>query len=611
MKAATLRSSYLLLWLLLHCTDSRSPGGGAEFTLAGKSVYFIVIDRFARSGEQAANFTFCDLPADWVNNTGGGFCGGTINGITNRLDYIQGMGFDCLWITPPVQSQGFMGYDATNLFQINPHFGTKDDLVRLSAALHSRGMCLIVDIVLNHMRCDPETCWPLLVKGTVNLSSIVPFNSESHYHQRNRSTSQSFADYVAAWPPPAFNPGEDNSQLLAASQQDSPACVCVSIVTSSFLWVVGEASPQAVCGHTVADHTECSCFPGNSGPNCPSFREDHLSTGWLGVMGDLNQSHEYVRAQLLSFVEGMVVNYSLDALRLDTAIYLQRDFLPEVQAVAGVEILGEATVNNLTYQASLMQGPGRPGLAGLLNFPPFYKVPEAFCAYQIGGDFGDYSHQGTWFEEADLEKLGGVLSLQLSTGLFGNPDMLGNFVDNHDEYGRLDHYCRHDTLRIRHALAFAMLWRGIPIIYYGTEQGLSGHQSPDHNLGQDALRESLWQTRYSTDPWQYRFLALLNGIRKSFGISVGDAQIRNATKTSLVFTRAGSNGAAWVFLNNAANATARSPQRYCPGPDASQGEAWYDALSELPMSPYLVDGCFLAPDKFPKVLVLKTLRLLL
>ncbi|CAE7322575.1 amyB, partial [Symbiodinium necroappetens] len=381
MKAATLRSSCLLLWLLLHCTDSRSHGR-AEFSLAGKSVYFIVIDRFARSGEQAANFTFCDLPADWVNNTGGGFCGGTINGITNHLDYIQGMGFDCLWITPPVQSQGFMGYDATNLFQINPHFGTKEDLVRLSAALHGRGMCLIVDIVLNHMR-------PLLVNGTVNLSSIVPFSEESHYHQRNRSRNQSFADYVAAWPPPAFNPGEDNAQLLAASQQHSPA----------------------VCGHTVADHTECSCFPGNSGPNCPSFREDHLSTGWLGVMGDLNQSHEYVRAQLLSFVEGMVVNYSLDALRLDTAIYLERDFLPEIQAVhqelvlrldvesdimarnsvkplsrkidcsdelcgagyqsffdvmawfrlraqqavAGVEILGEATVNNLTYQAGLMQ----------------------------------------------------------------------------------------------------------------------------------------------------------------------------------------------------------------------------------------------------------------
>lgn len=564
MKAATLRSSCL-------------------FSLAGKSVYFIVIDRFARSGEQAANFTFCDLPADWVNNTGGGFCGGTINGITNHLDYIQGMGFDCLWITPPVQSQGFMGYDATNLFQINPHFGTKEDLVRLSAALHGRGMCLIVDIVLNHMR-------PLLVNGTVNLSSIVPFSEESHYHQRNRSRNQSFADYVAAWPPPAFNPGEDNAQLLAASQQHSPA----------------------VCGHTVADHTECSCFPGNSGPNCPSFREDHLSTGWLGVMGDLNQSHEYVRAQLLSFVEGMVVNYSLDALRLDTAIYLERDFLPEIQAVAGVEILGEATVNNLTYQAGLMQGPGRPGLAGLLNFPPFYKVPEAFCAYQIGGDFGDYSHQGSWFEEADLEKLGGVLSMQLSTGLFGNLDMLGNFADNHDEYGRLHHYCRHDTLRIRHALAFAMLWRGIPIIYYGTEQGLSGHQSPDHNLGQDALRESLWQTRYSTDPWQYRFLAQLNGVRKSFGLSVGDTQLRNATKNSLVFTRAASNGAAWVFLNNAANATARSPQLYCPGPDASQGEAWYDALSELPMSSYLVKGCFLAPDKFPKVLVLKpSLRLLL
>ena len=63
-----------------------------RFTLAGKSIYFVVIDRFARSGEQAVNTTPCDLPADWVNNTGGGFCGGTINGITKQLDYIQAGG---------------------------------------------------------------------------------------------------------------------------------------------------------------------------------------------------------------------------------------------------------------------------------------------------------------------------------------------------------------------------------------------------------------------------------------------------------------------------------------------------------------------------------------
>ena len=38
---------------------------------------------------QAFNTTYCDLAADWFNNTGGGYCGGTLNGIIDRLDYIE------------------------------------------------------------------------------------------------------------------------------------------------------------------------------------------------------------------------------------------------------------------------------------------------------------------------------------------------------------------------------------------------------------------------------------------------------------------------------------------------------------------------------------------
>ena len=38
---------------------------------------------------QALNTTYCDLAADWINNTGGGYCGGTLSGIIDRLDYIE------------------------------------------------------------------------------------------------------------------------------------------------------------------------------------------------------------------------------------------------------------------------------------------------------------------------------------------------------------------------------------------------------------------------------------------------------------------------------------------------------------------------------------------
>ncbi|CAJ1357538.1 unnamed protein product [Effrenium voratum] len=544
-------------WLLLLL-----PGGfSREFSLKDKSIYFIVVDRFAR--DDASNVSYCDETADWVNNTGGGYCGGTLNGIANHLDYIQGMGFDCIWITPVVESNGYMGYDAVDLWKINRHFGSQEDLRALSKELHRREMCLVLDIVVNHMR-------PLVVKGKLNLS-LVPFDQESHYNQRGLE-NQSFEEYLLAWPPPAFDPSADNENLRNLSMGSK------------------------VCGPGVFEHTECACFPGNSGPNCPSFSEKDLSTGYLGVMGDLNHSHPFVRQTLLRWVKEMVQNYSLDALRLDTAIYLERDFLPEIQAAAGVEILGEATVNNLTFHASLQ---GESGVAALLNFPPFYHLPEAFCGYRIGGVFGDYSMQGTWLDKPNLWGLGAVLQLQLSSDFYDH-DLLGNFADNHDEYSRLAHYCKQDTLRIQQALVWVMTMQGIPIVYYGTEQGLDGHQSPSNTKGQDALRESLWQTGYRRDTWQYLLLRKLNRLRRLFGSS--RAEIQNFTENTLVFTRAD----AWVFLNNAPNTTQLVPQRYCPGPEPGAGWRWIDALSEEPMDAYLAGGCFDAPDKFPKVLVQRT-----
>ncbi|CAE7667308.1 amy [Symbiodinium sp. CCMP2592] len=195
------------------------------FTLAGKSMYFIVLDRFARSGAQAEDYTYCSKSADWTNNTGGGYCGGTIAGILSKLDYIQGMGFDCIWITPPVDSNGYMGYDAINLFKINPHFGTREDLKQLSKSLHDRGMCLVLDIVLNHMRS-------LKVNGKLNISSIVPFNKPEYYHQRGRRPDQAFEEYLLNGPPPAFDGSTDSKNLAALVKKRKEGHLVLQLVVS-------------------------------------------------------------------------------------------------------------------------------------------------------------------------------------------------------------------------------------------------------------------------------------------------------------------------------------------------------------------------------------------
>jgi glycosidase len=191
----------------------------------------------------------------------------------------------------------------------------------------------------------------------------------------------------------------------------------------------------------------------------------------------------------------------------------------------------------------------------------------------------------------------------------------GNFVDNHDEFSRIAHYCQKDTNRIMNALAWLLLTRGTPIVYYGTEQGLQGHQeninvkvhrpeSPYIQFSSQArVRESLWQTNYNTSTWQYKWIATLNRLRKKYRITVGEQTVQFAKESVLIFTRTSGDGSkVWVFLNNIQNSDAREPISYCPGPlPSTEGKFWTDAISGLQAN--LSNGCFMAGDAFPKILV--------
>ena len=76
------------------------------------------------------------------------YCGGTYQGVIKQLDYIQGMGFDAIWISPvtyqlPEKTRwgyAWHGYWQQDLYRLNEHFGTVEDLKALSKALHDRDM---------------------------------------------------------------------------------------------------------------------------------------------------------------------------------------------------------------------------------------------------------------------------------------------------------------------------------------------------------------------------------------------------------------------------------------------------------------------------------------
>jgi glycosidase len=111
-------------------------------------LYLIMIDRFARVDTGNG-------PQDLERVKPRGWHGGNFAGIGQRLDYLQQLGVTAVWTTP-VASNGAMpesyhGYAATDLYAVDPHFGTLADYRRLSNALHARGMKLIIDLVPNHL----------------------------------------------------------------------------------------------------------------------------------------------------------------------------------------------------------------------------------------------------------------------------------------------------------------------------------------------------------------------------------------------------------------------------------------------------------------------------
>ncbi|KAI5777182.1 glycoside hydrolase superfamily [Geopyxis carbonaria] len=126
-----------------------------------RSIYFVLTDRFAKTS--SSDTTAC--------SSLGSYCGGTWKGMEQRLDYIKGLGFDAVWITPVVENTdgGYHGYWAKNLYNVNSNHGTAAELKSLISAAHDKGMYIMVDVVANHM-------------GRGDITTFNPFNAASYYH---------------------------------------------------------------------------------------------------------------------------------------------------------------------------------------------------------------------------------------------------------------------------------------------------------------------------------------------------------------------------------------------------------------------------------------------
>jgi glycosidase len=144
--------------------------GSAERTGfgGGSAIYLLMPDRFA-NGDPSN-----DAPAgalDRVDRRGlGTRHGGDLAGIARRLDYIGGLGFTHVWMTPPLENAqpeySYHGYAITDHYRIDPRYGTNEQYRALSVQARERGMGLVWDVVVNHVgdrhwwyRDPPSTDW--------------------------------------------------------------------------------------------------------------------------------------------------------------------------------------------------------------------------------------------------------------------------------------------------------------------------------------------------------------------------------------------------------------------------------------------------------------------
>lgn len=88
-------------------------------------------------------------PKSFYDSNGDGW--GDLKGVTEKLDYIQKLGVDYIWMTPfYVSPQNDNGYDVEDYYRIDPRYGTMDDFEELSREAQKRGIKLMLDMVFNH-----------------------------------------------------------------------------------------------------------------------------------------------------------------------------------------------------------------------------------------------------------------------------------------------------------------------------------------------------------------------------------------------------------------------------------------------------------------------------
>ena len=437
-------------------------------------IYFLLPDRF-ENGDTAndrGGFKGGRLQTGFDPTHKGFFHGGDLKGLTQRLEYIQGLGATAIWLSPvfknkPVQgpkggeSAGYHGYWVTDFTQVDPHLGTNAEFKAFVDAAHARGLKVYMDIIANH---TADVIYFAECEGTGQCPyrSVADYPYQTLGGLRGKRINGGFAGHEVGT---ADNFAKLTDPNFAYTVKVAPAEKTIKVPA----WL-----NDPIYYHNRGDTT---------------FRGESSRMGDFVGLDDLMTENPRVIAGMIEIFGSWIDRFGVDGFRIDTAKHVNPEFwqafVPAMEArarargIPNFHIFGEVADDDF-QPGRLAQHTRRDKLPTVLDF--------AFKQAALRSIAGDAATE-IWrdlYSQDSLYDGGDARALQLPT-----------FLGNHDQ-GRFAFYVRkafpnagdEEVLeRVMLAHVVMMTSRGVPTIYSGDEQGFVG------DGGDQDAREDMFPSR--------------------------------------------------------------------------------------------------------------------
>jgi len=420
-----------------------SPVPGKEYFSIDREgreefIYFLLVDRFHDDAPRQPTAGPARSQGIVTPDT---FYGGTLKGVEQHLDYIGGLGCTALWLSPIFENNpdAYHGYNINNYLDVDPHFGTKQDLIDLVSSAHARTppMKVFLDVVINHSgdnwfyRDDDDRLYADDVQydfgGWRRTDRPIPteLRNPAYYHRRGGITGNGWDTY------PEMQHGDIVSLKDFANDDDQPGAELINILIAAHCHWIREADVDGFRVDAVKHMGELACSRFSS-----MIREYAYSLGKRDF-----------------FLFGEAASPSDD-------LY-DRYIGPNTSRSDDETVFfGITSLLDFRLAQGARGGRGRTGLRDVMK--------------------------GVADPRALIDRLEAQRHRALNRGELGR--YLVTFVDNHDHFwqpdGRISAGASDE--QVIASVGYLLCALGTPCIYYGTEQGFQGQ-------GEDlAIREAMF-----------------------------------------------------------------------------------------------------------------------